>query len=343
VLARGLCGRCGDVGDHFTHACPQAAAPSMRQRRTGAGYKRKLSRKTSWSSSKDGSISLTTFLHAHRLSQLAPILKEQQINSRSDLEDMDFDFLRTQVDDNEEMRQQISLLHALVQEQQAQAAFESIDELTSAQHLAFLSHYKLESGTEAALMRAELERVLLEDNETLAHSLHVPVFLDSEDLSDLEELEEHVRRSTNLVLLLTKDVLTRPWVLVEIVTAIETEVRVVPVEVNKKGAGFTFPDEEFYGRLLAGRVLDPDGQALLRERGIELRDVERALREVFNKIALPYSPHRSESIRMAEIRAIYKQLLVRCARDSVSAGSGGIPVTTPPTTQAFDWTLSNSN
>jgi len=310
-LARGLCGRCGDVGDHFTHACPQANNPGfVRQRRLSASRKKRIS---DLRGDMEGSLSLNAFLHAHRLTGLAPLLKEQRIHSKADLEELDFERMDAMLLGNDDMKKQLSLLHVLVKEQQEEVAFNVHNERASAQHLAFLSHYKMESGTEAALMRQEMERVLMEDDQSPAHNFQVPVFLDSEDLSDLEELEEHVRRSHNLVLLLTKDVLSRPWVLVEIVTAIETDVRLVPVEVNKRGAGFTFPDEDYYAKLLAGKVLDTDSQALLRERGIELKDVERGLRDVFNKIALPYSPHRAESIRMAEIKAIYKQLLFRDA------------------------------
>merc|ERR1712019_38561 len=131
---------------------------------------------------------------------------------------------------------------------------------------------------------------------------NVPVFLDSEDLFDLDDLQVHVRRSHNLVLLLTKDVLLRPWVLVEVVTAVQADLRVLLVEVHKRGTVFKFPDDDFYCQLLAGQFLDVSSEALLRERGIELKHVESALREVFKKIAMPYSPHRPESIRRAEIK-----------------------------------------
>jgi len=320
TLARGLCGRCGDVGDHFTHACPLAGFQRVgRPRRSSTsvkGRRRRKGRLPTWQRSDQevsSNLSLSAFLHAHRLNGLHPLLQEQQIHDRRDLENLDFEGLRRDLESQgeEEVKRQLSLLHALVLEQQEQAAFENQDEMVSAQHLAFLSHYKMESGTEAALMRAELERVLIEESASPAHLFNVPIFLDTEDLSDLDDLQEHVRRSHNLVLLLTKDVLMRPWVLVEIVTAIKEDVRVLPVEVSKKGSAFNFPDEVYYARLVAGQVLDADSQALLHDRGIELRDVERALREVFMRIALPYSPHRAESIRKAEIQAIYKQCMLK--------------------------------
>merc|ERR1712154_593377 len=99
-------------------------------------------------------------------------------------------------------------------------------------------------------MRSELGQALREelgDQHGPSYLFSVPVFLDSEDLYDLDDLQSRVRKSHNLVLLLTKDVLLRPWVLVEIVTAVEAKVRVLLVEVNKRTAErFGFPDDSFY-------------------------------------------------------------------------------------------------
>merc|ERR1740116_153343 len=96
-------------------------------------------------------------------------------------------------------------------------------------HMIFISHYKVEAGTEAALMQKDLERLVMQDPANKHSGFKVPVFLDCEDLKDLADLQEHVRRSHNLLLLLTSEVLTRPWVLIEIVTAMKGGVRVVPV------------------------------------------------------------------------------------------------------------------
>merc|ERR1719157_311183 len=89
-------------------------------------------------------------------------------------------------------------------------------------HFAFLSHYKVEAGTEAALMRSELEQIINDTEGHPAQNLDVPIFLDSEDLTDLVLLMEAVQKSHNLVLILTKGVLTRPWCLVEIVVAVQS-------------------------------------------------------------------------------------------------------------------------
>ena len=65
---------------------------------------------------------------------------------------------------------------------------------------AFLSHYKVEAATEARWMQQELETALGER-----------IFLDSDDLNNLSRLQDHVRDSRCLLLLQTRNVLTRPW------------------------------------------------------------------------------------------------------------------------------------
>ena len=72
----------------------------------------------------------------------------------------------------------------------------------------FLSHYKLECGTEARLvqmnMRTIIEKAPIEGSSN-------EVFLDSDDLSDLRNLLEYVKQTKALVLLQSKRVLERPW------------------------------------------------------------------------------------------------------------------------------------
>merc|ERR1719476_641495 len=96
----------------------------------------------------------------------------------------------------------------------------------------------------------------------------------------------------NVVLLLTNGVLSRPWVLVELVTAIQNEIPLSLVRVAKPGMDFVFPSETFYADLLAGRTLDGEAKQVLANCDIDLATIERTLREIFNNIAIPYSPHR---------------------------------------------------
>merc|ERR1712187_845230 len=110
--------------------------------------------------------------------------------------------------------------------------------------------------------------------------------------------------------MLTKGVLLRPWCLVEIVTAMQADVEIVPVNIDKATAtSFTYPDENFYAEFLKGNVLRAEAEELLREQGFSLEDTVCALRETFKSIALSYSPHRTEAIRREEIKALFKKCL----------------------------------
>jgi hypothetical protein len=178
-------------------------------------------------------------------------------------------------------------------------------------HLVFISHYKREAGTEAALMSEELQKMINQDPGQAGHGLSNPVFLDSEDLRDLNQLKQHVRLSHNLLLLLTPGILSRPWCLVEIVTAIKAGVRVVPVEVNRKDFDFEFPDDDYFAATREGKALDKSSLQLLDEEGIDNETLEVCLRHVFMRIALPFSPHRTQAVRQAELRDILKGCSLR--------------------------------
>lgn len=171
----------------------------------------------------------------------------------------------------------------------------------------FLSHYKLESGTEATLLAEALQRMFLEAGEGPGEC---GVFLDSEHLQDLRELRAHVERSDNLVLLLTPGVLSRPWCLVEIVTAMKYGAQIVPVEIQRLGLSFAYPDDSFYTKLRKGETLTRVDLKCLSHEGVSLVDVEEALRFTFKQIALPFSPHKSKNVRMAELNDI----VLRCLR-----------------------------
>merc|ERR1712048_833244 len=182
------------------------------------------------------------------------------------------------------------------------------------QHLVFLSHYKVEAGTEAALIFSEIDVLIEESPSHVGNRFDVPVFLDSENLRDIDQLGQHVRQSHNVVLLLTEKLLTRAWCLVEIVTAVRERVALVPVLVDKPGQGpFQFPDNVFYQKMSEGTLLDLDAIKLLSNCDIELSDVCRCVKEVFRNIALPYAPHQSACVRQAQVKAILSNCRLKVA------------------------------
>lgn len=178
-------------------------------------------------------------------------------------------------------------------------------------HLIFLSHYKVEAGTEAALMRTELEHAIQGNSNHPGNHFDQPVFLDSDNLTALSDLQEKVRTAHNLVLLLTRNVLRRRWVLLEILTARREGTRIILVQISKPGYEFVFPDESFFEMLQSGKFLDQSSLDLITECNFTVDDLEQALRTVFQNIARPYSPHKSSHIRRAEISALLDQCRLR--------------------------------
>lgn len=181
----------------------------------------------------------------------------------------------------------------------------------SDEHFMFISHYKVEAGTEATLMRESLEPILQEDLRHPANDFRAPIFIDSEDLVDLATLKAHVEMSKVLVLLLTPGVLSRPWCLIEIVTATRKGVNIVPVEIQRPGSKYQYPDEDFYVQILSGQMMNEEAMGLLEQEQVSLLDVEQAIRQVFLKISLPFSPHKTKTVREAELHDILK----RCNAD----------------------------
>eukprot|EP00927_Polykrikos_kofoidii_P055172 TRINITY_DN4945_c0_g1_i1.p1 TRINITY_DN4945_c0_g1~~TRINITY_DN4945_c0_g1_i1.p1 ORF type:complete len:968 (+),score=139.94 TRINITY_DN4945_c0_g1_i1:78-2981(+) len=175
-------------------------------------------------------------------------------------------------------------------------------------HFVFLSHHKEMAGTEATLLREELTQLVQADTFHPANDLVTPVFVDSEDLFDLSDLTAHVANSECLVFLLTTGILTRPWCLLELVTAYRENVQIVPVEVQSRRLHYTYPDEAFYHDLLTGDQFSDSDKKLLRNAGITLEECVTAIRYTFTKIACPFSPHKSRVVRRAEMLDIVERI-----------------------------------
>ena len=94
----------------------------------------------------------------------------------------------------------------------------------------FLSHYKWEAGTDAALLHAELLNAMpgLSPEQ---------LFLDSNNLDNLDNLPGYVVGSDCVVLLLTANVLKRPYVLLELYTATEANIPLVILQMDSGHAG----------------------------------------------------------------------------------------------------------
>mmetsp|Transcript_25232 Transcript_25232/g.58074 ORF Transcript_25232/g.58074 Transcript_25232/m.58074 type:complete len:1026 (-) Transcript_25232:70-3147(-) len=271
-LPNGLCGRCGSIGEHMLLGCPTI---------------RKASTHIS--------------LPSHQIQW--PSFSSFWPHSRSQSVERPFNRAKLRMG-----TQDISALAVAEGQEIADAA--AMDGPQAHEHLLFLSHYKAEAGTEAALIRTEIEHMIEEDRDSLGNYFDSPVFLDSEDLDNLEELQNKVRCSHNLLLLLSKGVLKRPWVLIEICTAVQEGAHILPVQLVKNEK-FEIPDEYFYNQLMDGSAIGAAGVDLLSKHGCSLGAAVAAVRSIFNRIAMPYSPHRAASIRRAELSAILKLCRLR--------------------------------
>jgi len=67
--------------------------------------------------------------------------------------------------------------------------------------------------------------------DKLSQELGAPVFLDSDDLADLRQLCDIVMECDVLILFLTRDLMTRPWCIIELYTAITNDVPIVALKV----------------------------------------------------------------------------------------------------------------
>eukprot|EP00930_Biecheleria_cincta_P065340 TRINITY_DN5110_c0_g1_i4.p1 TRINITY_DN5110_c0_g1~~TRINITY_DN5110_c0_g1_i4.p1 ORF type:complete len:1421 (-),score=213.93 TRINITY_DN5110_c0_g1_i4:543-4754(-) len=104
----------------------------------------------------------------------------------------------------------------------------------------FLCHHKAGAGAFARLLKLHLTELC---SKSLRHR-HQKVFIDSDDLKNLEFLFDYVgSQSEHIVVLMSEELLLRPWCMGELVTAHlhQPGLKMVPV----RWSDFTRPDDEF--------------------------------------------------------------------------------------------------
>ena len=156
----------------------------------------------------------------------------------------------------------------------------------------FLSHFKIQCASEARLLQAELEA-----------ALGRRCFLDSDDLKDLRELTEHVRKSEVLVLIQSSGVLKRPWCLLELVTAIDAGIPIVGVALSSGPYVYDFrAAAEFLLALGEPGLLDHDAAVLLEGQGVALDDAARKLSSVIpSMVSIAFDPFASRTVLAATV------------------------------------------
>ena len=149
----------------------------------------------------------------------------------------------------------------------------------------FLSHYKVEAASEARWLQQQLEPLLGQR-----------CFLDSDDLRDLSRLRDHVRESSCLLFLQTRAVLTRPWCLVELLTAIDSKVPIIGVKILSGAHQYDFDAARNFMTHLETQLETPAREQLVAF-GIDLIDAAFKLSNTLPHIV-------SASINMNESRTV---------------------------------------
>ena len=150
-------------------------------------------------------------------------------------------------------------------------------------YAAFISHFKVEAGSDARYLKDLLERML-----------GARVYLDSVDLVDLGTLVDGVHASDCVVLLGTPGVLTRPWCIVELYSAHARGIPVVLLQIARREL-----DLDDAARLIDDLETELDrrnpnafAEVTRRLSGASLDDVKAALRSVLHLDTARAPDHR---------------------------------------------------
>ena len=108
--------------------------------------------------------------------------------------------------------------------------------------------------------------------EKLESTLERLVFLDSDDLKDLTHLTQHVRDADALVLVQTKSVLSRPYCLLELLTAVKAGVPIIGVAVTGGAHAYDYNQAFNFLTHLDSQLeqVNPGASKLLLENGQSL-------------------------------------------------------------------------
>ena len=127
--------------------------------------------------------------------------------------------------------------------------------------------------------------------------------MSTDDLSDLRLLLEHVKNTEVLIILQSKSVLMRPWVILEVYTAITHDVPIVALNVNNSypydySSAMNFLlhfDQEI-------EIANPGAAELLMKAGVDPLDVAWRLSDSLpNIISTDFNPNSSSRAIVASL------------------------------------------
>lgn len=157
----------------------------------------------------------------------------------------------------------------------------------------FLCHHKMAAGALCRLLKI-----------LIAHQTSMKVFLDSDELENLDNVFETVKSNTqNLVVVLTPEVLSRMWCAGEIVTAFQNELRVIPLLCDD----FQFLNEDLI--LKVDEYFLPAQKQTSHSYGISIDMIKDSYRSLGKLEVVTLSRLSS----LGEIEQTTQTLLQRCA------------------------------
>ena len=164
--------------------------------------------------------------------------------------------------------------------------------LSEGTYAAFISHYKSEAAPEAAYIK-----------EFLAEKTGREVFLDSDNLTEVScaAMKEALRRSSIVVVLQTPEYLTRPYCLIELLTAIDLVKPIVALKVENAHGSYDFADAVRLLSDLEGELTRRGHLAsveALRREGVDFADASKRLSAVIPQVmSSPFNQAWGEHLR----------------------------------------------
>ena len=181
-------------------------------------------------------------------------------------------------------------------------------------YIAFLSHYKDEAASEARIFKEGIERVYKEracDSELTQRD--PKVFLDSDNLKTLSELRDNVTLSDVLVVILTPGVLSRPWCLIEMLTALDAGKPLISINISGRPSGsYNYEQMVAFLENLPAELerVNPGAIKVLAENGYP--SIRRAGHDLacylHNPISVPYNVAWSRNMLDATLKDMVEKL-----------------------------------
>ena len=188
-------------------------------------------------------------------------------------------------------------------------------------YAAFVSYFRAEAGADARLLHNQIE-ILMGRPAFLdaSYAKDVSGGVDADEIRNI--LEKGLGRSEAVVLLQTKECLTRPWVLLELYTASKLRIPVIPVALAGKGYDFKQAKSFLDNLETELEVANPGAVKAIndylavsaQQSGTApetLKDVKQAVQAIPKLISVALDPEGSSNQLEAAVRDIVQKVATK--------------------------------